>query len=1640
MNKNMPPVRRRQPLAGWLSLGFLLLPWSGFAQFLMTNTVYLPNDGSFSSLVNQLDHGSNALTEVLQNLPDNTTLLKWDCTVQDWSATVYTYYAAQHRWIPDGTLSPGEGTLITLGGGGPNPYPVQLTGTPHVPVLPVPLPCGYGQYHFLGRQTNDIGTYENITGLSPAEGAGLKRWNVPLQDWDLYTFSNNAWSPGVPTLNVAEAALISVPPLQSYTVNLHAGWNLIANHLDHGSNALTEVFSTNIQDQTALVLYHMGSCSAPNQYWYETDGPSPDNWYTDSSLSTPVDPHQITFAPGDAAFINATLGSFNITFSGHPHVPVLPVPLGCGPGTNYFLSRQTNGSGDYQNVTGLSPSEGAQVGRWNGAGYTLSTFSGGAWTPNSPTLNVGEAARFFIPASNVSYTINIHTGLNLIANQLDHGSNALNEIMPNVPDGSILYKYVNSSTWSNSSYSAAQVSWVPALVTLKPGEGAFFQSPTNFTLTLTGQPHVPVLPVSIPNGTCYLLSRQTNEVGDYANIVGVNPSGGETVYMWNGSNYTTFFNDQFGAGWSPAAPQVPVGAAVWIAPAGGSPAILPTNPPPSSYTVSLHAGWNLIANQLDHGSNALADVFSTNFQDQTALVLYHMGSCSAPNQYWYETDGPSPDNWYTDSSLSIPVDPRQITFAPGDAAFINATLGSFNITFSGHPHVPVLPVPLGCGPGTIYFLSRQTNGPGDYQNVTGLSPSEGAQVGRWNGAGYTLSTFSGGAWTPNSPTLNVGEAARFFIPVGEVSYTINIHTGLNLIANHVDHGSNMLNEIFPDVPDGSILYKYVNSSGTWSNSYYSATLDSWVPALFTLKPGEGAFFQSPTNFILTLSGQPHVPVLPVTIPNGACYLLSRQTNEIGDYANIVGVNPSGGETVYMWNGSNYTTFFNDQFGAGWSPAEPQVPVGAAVWIAPAGGSPAALPSNPFTTFAGLIHLPLGSATLSVNSNQLTLANIGTNGQDGVTILTGPVEGFTTLTTLDPTTPVGASELSSLWLPPGESDYGTMAFQVGTERVSQGYAAIVDFSALGSPTFTAQIYDRRTNLVFSASGLSGQDVSFAISAAKPKRCKYTLVPPKAVWRIGYTDDSSGGDDATFTLTGSQTNLVGNQIVFTPDKPPRWTNDLWTTLVNLTVANMPQFQIQGEFIQMFGLDHQGLGQALFKAEQSPTRLTVANIGSNGQDGATIVMPANVSGWGALWQPLDPNLPIGASLTEQIIGSGMGVTDQTLGSVITEKTSDTNYVMSADFSALGVTNLLVQSFNGTNLVGQANQTGGPVFPLGSCAAMEDDFEWHCCPWVFKKTHYTPLPLPPCPPCLPADTLALLPQNVSGLAVAAVNLTASQISSVTITNESITVNYAGVEHTSLGIATLTVQSNQLTIGNLESDGNDGVAIALPNVMQWGAQWEPLDPDGTLNVGAFLQMKANGTANNVTNGLLQTITVTKGSSNTVVTADFSPMGVNNITVQLYNGTNLVGQATGLTNGPLLTMLAFKIVDVHIDKFPPYRSWLTLVGVPIRLGNAAAVVADSAAIIPQGVSISQMPSTLLIQASQIPTMVLTNEFVSPMVLNSTFAGKNLTLQWLGTAHLQSSMNLTSWTNVPNVVSPYTVPIGATNQFYRLSQPLGNWRF
>jgi hypothetical protein len=250
---------------------------------------------------------------------------------------------------------------------------------------------------------------------------------------------------------------------------------------------------------------------------------------------------------------------------GEPALPGCTINLTSGPGAPQSAVTDVNG---YYYFMDLPPGS-----------YTVSEAQQPGWMQTAPaggsyTVTLGTAQSInglnFGNRLTLIYPINIQPGFNLIANQLDQGGNSLNEIMPVVPDGCALYKYDNAlSNWSAANYSAALGSWMPGDITLSPGEGAFLQSPTNFSLTFTGSPHVPVLPVTIPAGACYLLSYQTNAVATPEEIVGTNLPAQTLVYKWTGSAYQVFTKGAPAGGWIPSAPTTAVGEAVWIAPAGG---------------------------------------------------------------------------------------------------------------------------------------------------------------------------------------------------------------------------------------------------------------------------------------------------------------------------------------------------------------------------------------------------------------------------------------------------------------------------------------------------------------------------------------------------------------------------------------------------------------------------------------------------------------------------------------------------------------------------------------------------------------------------------------------------------------------------------------------------------------------------------------------------------------------------------------------------------------------------------------------------------------------------------------------------------------------------------------------------------------
>ena len=210
------------------------------------------------------------------------------------------------------------------------------------------------------------------------------------------------------------------------------------------------------------------------------------------------------------------------------------------------------------------------------------------------------------------------------------------------------------------------------------------------------------------------------------------------------------------------------------------------------------------------------------------------------------------------------------------------------------------------------------------------------------------------------------------------------------------------------------------------------------------------------------------------------------------------------------------------------------------------------------------------------------------------------------------------------------------------------------------------------------------------------------------------------------------------------------------------------------------------------------------------------------------------------------------------------------------------------------------------------------------------------------------------------------------------------------------------------------------------------------------------GQADTVSNGVLGTLTMTKvNNSNCVETIDFSPVAVSSFTLQIYNGTNLVTEIPGQTNGTLCSLTSSKTngdVDIpwKLDaSFNPRRKPKIKLGISrpesdsIALSDGSVYTGDSLILTGEQTNLITRASAVLFQSSHLPSISITNEVVSPLTMSASLSsGTGLSLRWSGIGTLEQSSDLASWTNMPGITSPYTVPITAQKGFYRVSQPPG----
>jgi hypothetical protein len=186
-------------------------------------------------------------------------------------------------------------------------------------------------------------------------------------------------------------------------------------------------------------------------------------------------------------------------------------------------------------------------------------------------------------------------------------------------------------------------------------------------------------------------------------------------------------------------------------------------------------------------------------------------------------------------------------------------------------------------------------------------------------------------------TIGAASAMAQVYSVNAVGYiNVQMKTGFNLMANQLNTGNNTIAEVIPTVPAGTLAYKFDNQSGYTANTY----LFSWSDPAMTIAPGEGLFIATPAadpGFTITLVGEVPQGTLETPLATGF-NIVSSQVPQAGAISAVLGYPAAAGDIVYRYvhgtdgDGNATQGYEAYTFLGFWSPSEPEVAVGEAVFV------------------------------------------------------------------------------------------------------------------------------------------------------------------------------------------------------------------------------------------------------------------------------------------------------------------------------------------------------------------------------------------------------------------------------------------------------------------------------------------------------------------------------------------------------------------------------------------------------------------------------------------------------------------------------------------------------------------------------------
>jgi hypothetical protein len=180
-------------------------------------------------------------------------------------------------------------------------------------------------------------------------------------------------------------------------------------------------------------------------------------------------------------------------------------------------------------------------------------------------------------------------------------------------------------------------------------------------------------------------------------------------------------------------------------------------------------------------------------------------------------------------------------------------------------------------------------------------------------------------------TTTLAQSSNVF-SVNAVGYVnLSLAPGFSMISNPLNASNNVVGTLFPDAPNGFVIFKFNPAANNYDLNFRSS--GAWSAPNMTLNPGEGIFIfnNQSSNVVVTYVGEVPQGSLTNSLPTGFT-IRSSQVPQAGALESVLQFPGVSGDLVFIYNrvNNNYDIFVRGA--SAWSPSDPNISVAQSFFL------------------------------------------------------------------------------------------------------------------------------------------------------------------------------------------------------------------------------------------------------------------------------------------------------------------------------------------------------------------------------------------------------------------------------------------------------------------------------------------------------------------------------------------------------------------------------------------------------------------------------------------------------------------------------------------------------------------------------------